>query len=73
MWLTRWQEGVDVMEEQAELIVQTVNLTAGRCVSKELLAHPQYQQLSSVTNNIYQELSKFHNSKVNTRSHFTPA
>ncbi|CAH1424305.1 unnamed protein product [Lactuca virosa] len=66
MWLMRWQQGVDVMrwqqgvdvtEGQAELIVQTINMTAGRWVSNELLAHPQYRLLSSVINNICHEIS----------------
>ncbi|KAI7747801.1 hypothetical protein M8C21_010824, partial [Ambrosia artemisiifolia] len=64
MWLMRWQdgEGVAVL---AELIVQTINITAGRWVSVELFAHPQYQRLSTVTNNLCMELVKFHNSKEN--------
>ncbi|XP_052623499.1 ent-copalyl diphosphate synthase 1 [Lactuca sativa] len=59
MWLMRWQQGVDVTEGQAELIVQTINMTAGRWVSNELLAHPQYRLLSSVINNICHEI--YHN------------
>ncbi|KAL4558767.1 hypothetical protein LXL04_036969 [Taraxacum kok-saghyz] len=66
MWLMRWQEGGDVTEGQGELIVQTINMTAGRWVSKELLANPQYQLLSSVTNNICHEISQLCNSKNHT-------
>lgn len=58
----RWQDGEHVVA-QVELIVRTINITAGRCVLTELLAHPQYQRLSTVTNNLCMELLKFH--KVN--------
>nr|QTW97442.1 CPS1 [Artemisia annua] len=64
MWLTGW-ERVGMVEGQAELIVQTINMTSGRWVSKELLTHPQYQRLSTLTNNICNEISQFHNSKEN--------
>ncbi|KAI7755485.1 hypothetical protein M8C21_031659 [Ambrosia artemisiifolia] len=64
MWLTRWHDGVEVRSD-AELMVQTINMTSGRWVSKELVTHPQYQRLATVTNNICHELSKFHNSKEN--------
>ncbi|KAM0027838.1 putative ent-copalyl diphosphate synthase [Helianthus debilis subsp. tardiflorus] len=59
MWLTRWHYGVEVTGE-AELMVQTINMTAGRWVSKELITHPQYQRLSSITNSMCHELSKTH-------------
>ncbi|KAI3678922.1 hypothetical protein L6452_38226 [Arctium lappa] len=65
MWLTRWQEGVDATEGQAELIVQTMSLIDGRCTLKELVAHPQYQRLSTVTNNLCHEISCSHKSKEN--------
>ncbi|XP_035842765.1 ent-copalyl diphosphate synthase, chloroplastic isoform X2 [Helianthus annuus] len=64
MWLTKWHDGVEVTGD-AELMVRTINMTAGRWVSKELIIHPQYQRLSTVTDNICLELSKFHNSKEN--------
>ncbi|KAI3806002.1 hypothetical protein L1987_21891 [Smallanthus sonchifolius] len=64
MWLTRWQDGVDVTGH-AELMVQMINIAAGRWVSKELLTHPQYQRLSTITNNICHEISKFHNFEEN--------
>ncbi|MFS8014549.1 putative ent-copalyl diphosphate synthase [Helianthus anomalus] len=68
MWLMRWQDGEDVAL-LAELIIQTINITAGRLVSVELLAHPQYQRLSTVTNNLCIELFKFHKSKENGNTH----
>ncbi|PWA75544.1 hypothetical protein CTI12_AA241410 [Artemisia annua] len=51
MWLLNWRKGEDVLGE-AELIVQTVYMSSGRCLSKESLSHPQYQSISSLTNDI---------------------
>ncbi|KVH02799.1 Terpene synthase, metal-binding domain-containing protein [Cynara cardunculus var. scolymus] len=64
-WLTRWQGGGDATEEQAELMVQTISMIDGRWTSKELLAHPQYQRISTVTNNLCHEISQSHKSKEN--------
>lgn len=68
MWLTRWQEGADAIEGQAELIVQTMNMIAGRWTSKELFAHPQYRRLSTITDNLILEISRSSNSKENRSS-----
>nr|XP_043635976.1 ent-copalyl diphosphate synthase 1 [Erigeron canadensis] len=65
MWLAKWQEGVDMTEGQAELIVQTINMTAGKWVSKEVVAHPQYQRLLTLTNKVCLEISQFHDLKEN--------
>ncbi|XP_071716080.1 ent-copalyl diphosphate synthase 1-like [Rutidosis leptorrhynchoides] len=62
MWLTKWQEGVDTT---VELVVQTINMITGKMESKELTLHPQYQRLSTVANNICQDISQFHYSKDN--------
>nr|GFA74347.1 ent-copalyl diphosphate synthase, chloroplastic-like [Tanacetum cinerariifolium] len=69
MWLTGWENGVEMAEGQADLIIQTINMTSGRWVSKELLAHPRYQRLSTLTNNICNEISQFHNSEENLMTH----
>ncbi|KAL8232849.1 hypothetical protein R6Q57_002627 [Mikania cordata] len=63
-WLMKWQDGEDEAI-QAELIVQTINITAGKWLSNEHLTHPQYQRLSTVTNIICQEIYKLHNSEEN--------
>ncbi|KAK9067609.1 hypothetical protein SSX86_011720 [Deinandra increscens subsp. villosa] len=62
MWLTRWQDEVDVT---AELMVRMINITTGRRAFEKLVANPQYQRLSTVTNNLCHEISKFHNFKDN--------
>ncbi|KAJ9543440.1 hypothetical protein OSB04_023147 [Centaurea solstitialis] len=65
MWLTKWQEGADAIEGQAELIVQIMSMMDGRRTLKELLAHPLYRQLSTITNNLCLEISRYNNSKGN--------
>lgn len=54
-WLLNWRKGEDVVGE-AELIVQMIYMSSGRCLSKESLAHPQYQSISSLTNDICHKL-----------------
>ncbi|KVH94375.1 Terpene synthase, metal-binding domain-containing protein [Cynara cardunculus var. scolymus] len=70
MWLTRWQEGADAIEGQAELIVHTMNMIAGRWTSKELFTHPQYRRLSTITDNLCLEILHSDNSKENRRTCF---
>ncbi|PWA50632.1 terpenoid cyclases/protein prenyltransferase alpha-alpha toroid [Artemisia annua] len=55
MWLLNWRKGEDVVGE-AELIVQTIYMSSGHCLSKESLSHPQYQSISSLTNDICHKL-----------------
>ncbi|KAJ9543439.1 hypothetical protein OSB04_023146 [Centaurea solstitialis] len=62
MWLTKWQEGADAIEGQAELIVQIMGMMDGRRTLKELLSRPQYRRLSTITNNLCLEISRY-NSK----------
>lgn len=49
---------------EAELLVRTINLCAGRSLSEELLAHPQYRRLSQLTNRICNQLGLFYLHKV---------
>lgn len=49
---------------EAELLVRTINLCAGRSLSEELLAHPQYRRLSQLTNRICNDLGLFTLHKV---------
>ncbi|XP_071738237.1 ent-copalyl diphosphate synthase 1 [Rutidosis leptorrhynchoides] len=62
MWLTKLQDGVDTT---AELLVQTINMIAGKWESKDFSNHPQYRHLASVANSICHELSQFNHSKEN--------
>lgn len=62
MWLLSWQKGVDA---EAELIVRTINMTSGRWITEELLSHPHYQRISSITNKLcYQISHKVHTQKT---------
>ncbi|KAJ0951377.1 putative ent-copalyl diphosphate synthase [Helianthus annuus] len=56
-WLVNWQKTVDVVRGEAELIVQTIYMSSGRWLTNETLSHPQYQRISSVTNELCYQLS----------------
>ncbi|KAG6774483.1 hypothetical protein POTOM_021836 [Populus tomentosa] len=64
-WLLIWELDGDRRQGEAELLVQTINLTAGYLVSEELLAHhPQYEQLVDLTNRICYQLDHYKKNKV---------
>ncbi|KAK4408070.1 Kolavenyl diphosphate synthase TPS5, chloroplastic [Sesamum angolense] len=70
-WLRlTWEEGSDDMGQagDAELFVQTLNLSSRECNSRVLdeavLSHPKYQQLLQVTTRVCHRLRLFHNRKV---------
>ncbi|KAJ0113424.1 hypothetical protein Patl1_03374 [Pistacia atlantica] len=63
-WLMKWQEEGDRHEGEAELLVYTINLFAGHWFSDELLHHPQYKQLSDLTNRICSKLGNYQKQKV---------
>ncbi|KAJ0618447.1 putative ent-copalyl diphosphate synthase [Helianthus annuus] len=56
-WLVNWQKTVDVVRGEAELIVQTIHMSSGRWLTNKTLSHPQYQRISSVTNELCYQLS----------------
>ena len=63
-----WELKGDRRQGEAELLVQTINLTAGYLVSEELLArHPQYEQLVDLTNRICYQLDHYKKNKVSDR------
>ncbi|KAL9430942.1 hypothetical protein AB3S75_026186 [Citrus x aurantiifolia] len=63
-WLTKWQDDGNSHRGVAELLVQTINLSAGRLLSEELLCHPEYARLSYLTNRICHTLGHYHKQKV---------
>ncbi|KAJ4727466.1 Copalyl diphosphate synthase [Melia azedarach] len=63
-WLTKWQEEGDRQQGEPELLVQTINLSAGRWPSEELLCHSQYGRVSAVTNRICYKLGHYQRQKV---------
>nr|XP_043617171.1 (-)-kolavenyl diphosphate synthase TPS28, chloroplastic-like [Erigeron canadensis] len=54
-WVLSWINGPDVAGV-AELIVQTINLSSGRWFPNDSLSHPQYKQISSITNDLCHQL-----------------
>ncbi|XP_071687661.1 ent-copalyl diphosphate synthase 1-like [Rutidosis leptorrhynchoides] len=53
-WLSNQQKGVG---SEAELIVRTITMSGGRWSLEEVLSHPQYQQISSITNDLCHKIS----------------
>ncbi|KAL0370517.1 UNVERIFIED_CONTAM: Kolavenyl diphosphate synthase TPS5, chloroplastic [Sesamum angustifolium] len=73
-WLRTWEEGTDDHDMgqagDAELFVQTLNLSGGRSskisgvLDEAVLSHPKYQQLLRVTTRVCHHLRLFQNRKV---------
>nr|QTW97445.1 CPS4 [Artemisia annua] len=63
-WLLRLQEQGNHIGGEAELIVQVINISSGRWLAEEPLSHPQYQLLSSITNNLCNQISRKEKSMV---------
>ncbi|PIN17550.1 Copal-8-ol diphosphate hydratase [Handroanthus impetiginosus] len=64
VWLTKLHEGEDNYSE-AELLATTLIICAGHIAYKEdILSHHEYKTLSSLTNEICQQLQLIQNSKV---------
>ncbi|XP_071686919.1 ent-copalyl diphosphate synthase 1-like [Rutidosis leptorrhynchoides] len=56
-WLLSWQKEVDEASGEAELIVQTIIKISDRWSLEETLSHPQYRRMSSITNELFRQLS----------------
>ncbi|KAK7336755.1 hypothetical protein VNO77_17302 [Canavalia gladiata] len=62
-WLSSWENEGNGSQREAELIVQTINLTAGYW-SEELKFNPQFQRLLQVTNRVCYELRSYQSNKA---------
>ncbi|XP_058008087.1 ent-copalyl diphosphate synthase 1-like [Hevea brasiliensis] len=63
-WLLEWEEEGVRHQGEAELIVKTINLAAGRWISEELLSyHSQYEKLFKLTNRICNQLGHYRKNK----------
>ncbi|KAH7856473.1 hypothetical protein Vadar_001753 [Vaccinium darrowii] len=53
-WIMTWQEDGDMHKGEAKLLVRTINLCANFDAPEKLsqLSHPQYKQLSNITNGV---------------------
>ena len=61
-----WQDDGAVHKREAELIVRTINLCAGRLVHEELflVSYPPYKRLTDITNRVCHQLRQQLNMKV---------
>ncbi|KAB2605326.1 ent-copalyl diphosphate synthase [Pyrus ussuriensis x Pyrus communis] len=67
-WLLKWQEKGDVHQDEAELLVEMINQTAGLLPSDGLLlSSPEHEQLLKITNTVCNKLRCYQNQnhKVN--------
>ncbi|CAN1271045.1 (-)-kolavenyl diphosphate synthase TPS28, chloroplastic, partial [Linum perenne] len=75
-WMLKWEEEGDRGVGEAELVVKTLNLAAGRLSSEEFLVlshednNPLYHKLANLTNQICHQLVRFSNGKVSFFSSF---
>ncbi|KAJ8899328.1 hypothetical protein K2173_018302 [Erythroxylum novogranatense] len=64
-WLSNWETEGDRHRGEARLLVQTINLTAGRWVSEESHSdYPVYQKLADLTDRICHQLGHYQQHKV---------
>ncbi|PSS14615.1 Ent-copalyl diphosphate synthase [Actinidia chinensis var. chinensis] len=64
-WMMTWQDDGDLHKREAELLVRTINLCAGRLVSEELflVSYPPYKRLTDITNRVCHQLRQQLNMK----------
>lgn len=60
----KWQAEGNRHQGEVELIVQTINLSAGDWLPEELLSHQQYMRLLDLTNTICHKLGQYQKHKV---------
>ncbi|OMO96735.1 hypothetical protein CCACVL1_04803 [Corchorus capsularis] len=60
-WMMKWVVEGERQQGVAELVVQTINLSCGRC---SLESHPKYQRLSNLTNSVCHQLCHYQKQKV---------
>nr|AER58181.1 copalyl pyrophosphate synthase 1 [Stevia ovata] len=56
-WLLSWQKEADVTLGEGELIVRTIDMSSGRCLTMELSSHPLRHRFFYVINDLYHETS----------------
>ncbi|RXI02760.1 hypothetical protein DVH24_002838 [Malus domestica] len=75
-WLLKWQEQGDMHQDEAELLVETINQTAGLLLSNGLLLSiPEHEQLFKITNTVCNKLRYYQNQnhKVNENGGYIKA
>ncbi|KAK9945295.1 hypothetical protein M0R45_010817 [Rubus argutus] len=63
-WLLKWQEKGEGHRDEAELLVETINQTAGLSLTRGCLSNnPEHEQLFSLTNKVCNQLCSYQNQK----------
>ncbi|KAL1559678.1 Gly-Xaa carboxypeptidase [Salvia divinorum] len=62
-WLKTWEEGGDLGEAEARLLLHTIHLSSG--LDESSFSHPKYQQLLEATSKVCHQLRLFQNLKAN--------
>ncbi|XP_022858374.1 copal-8-ol diphosphate hydratase, chloroplastic-like isoform X2 [Olea europaea var. sylvestris] len=63
-WLSKLNNEDLEYNDEAELLVHTINTCAGYMVSVDMLQHPEYKKFSKLTNKICHQLKEYQNNKV---------
>lgn len=63
-WLRGWQEEDEDAPRDAELLVRTINLCAGRPITDDISSRPTYHYLSGRTSHVCSKLRKVRETKV---------
>ncbi|KAH6799651.1 hypothetical protein C2S51_036135 [Perilla frutescens var. frutescens] len=61
-WLKKWEEGGDLGEAEARLLLQTLHLSSG--LDEASFSHPKYHQLLEATSKVCHQLRLFQNRKM---------
>ncbi|KAH6796582.1 hypothetical protein C2S52_021136 [Perilla frutescens var. hirtella] len=61
-WLKTWEEGSDLGEAEARLLLQTIHLSSG--LDESSFSHPKYNQLLEATCKVCHQLCLFQNRKM---------
>ncbi|KAL2489903.1 Ent-copalyl diphosphate synthase [Forsythia ovata] len=63
-WLSKLNDEDLEYNDQAELLVHTINTCSGYVISEDMLQHQEYKNLSKLTNKICHQLQEYQNNKV---------
>ncbi|XP_054780433.1 ent-copalyl diphosphate synthase, chloroplastic-like [Prosopis cineraria] len=69
-WMSSWEREANRPQNEAELMVQVMNLSAGYRL-EELQLNPHYQKLMEVTNSVCNSLRNYQSSKAHGSSHWS--
>ncbi|XP_057507462.1 ent-copalyl diphosphate synthase 1-like [Actinidia eriantha] len=72
-WMMTWQDDGDLHKREADLLVRTINLCAGRLVHEELflVSYPPYKRLTDIANRVCHQLRQQLNMKGHDKDYCT--